>query len=99
MITEQARKRMIRSFANDRAKAWVILEDFVNRRCKPKKDHDNILDELSVVVYRYVDLNIRIYNWCLRNRVDVADFLCDVCNCDSKGIKLRNKETKNGKES
>lgn len=77
---------MIRSFAKDRAKRWARFEDFVNKRCKPKKDRDNILDELSELVDGYIDLNIRVYNWCLKNGVDVSDFICDVCNCDVETI-------------
>lgn len=98
MITEQTRKRKIRSFAEDRAKEWAKFEDFVNKRCKLKKDRDNFSDELSEVVDGWVDLNARMYWWCIRNGVDIADFICDVCNYDIKGINLRNKETKNGQK-
>lgn len=96
-IAEQKRKRKIRSFAKDRAICWTRLEDFVNRRCKPKKDRDNFLDELTAIIDGYIGLNLRMYNWCFKNGVDLADFLCDVCN--REGINLRKQGDKNGKES
>lgn len=93
MVAEQMRKRKIRSFAKDRDRGWAQLEDFVNRRCKPKKDRDNILDELSKLIDWYIDFNLQIYCWCRKNGVDVSGFMCDVCNCDSDSRNLINKET------
>lgn len=85
MSAERMRKRKIRSFAKDKDRSWTRLEDFVNRRCKPKKDRDNILDELAALIDGYVDWTLRMYRWCLKNGVDFSDFVCDVCNCDIDG--------------
>ena len=97
MVTKQTRRRKVRQFAHARIAAWNQLESLVDKRCKSKKDREKFLDELTVLVDTYIDLNERIGSWCRKNEVNCEEFACDVCNEESDMIACSVRGDRNGK--
>ena len=73
-------------FAAEAAKCYDHLVKFVENNTKGESDEHIMAfrDELCEIVDNYIMLNCNIDDWCHKNNVDLADFVCDVLNTQQK---------------
>ena len=80
-VTKRTWDKNAKRFAMESTAAWRDLNAFVKSHCKgSEKKRASYLDELSVIVDKYIEFNCAILTWCNKNGVDPRDFVCDVEN-------------------
>lgn len=83
-VTKRTLDKNARKFSDLSNAAWNDLCAFANSHCRGEKKREAFLEELCVIVDKYIDLNCKIIMWCHKNGVDPMDFMCDVVNMGSE---------------
>ncbi len=80
-MTRRTYNAYVNRYAKSFLEAFCDLKRFVETNCKGgSRKRDAMLDAISEIVDRYINLNVEVQAWCNKNGVNHGDCVCDIEN-------------------